>query len=74
MSAVCSPAGFIFSSGSVWTSRLTALLICSRFVVGAAVVHALNMTAIYFGTREPREKTAPAPMLEEKGNGAIMLY
>lgn len=44
------------------------------FVVGAAVVHALNMTAIYFGTREPREKTAPAPMLEEKGNGAIMLY
>lgn len=45
-----------------------------RFVVGAAVVHALNMTAIYFGTREPREKTAPAPMLEEKSNGAIMLY
>ncbi|KAE8750902.1 hypothetical protein FOCC_FOCC002330 [Frankliniella occidentalis] len=44
------------------------------FVVGAAVVHVLNMTAIFFGTREPREKTAPAPMLEEKGNGAIMLY
>jgi len=45
-----------------------------RFVVGATVVHFFNITAIYIGTRTTREKKTPQPMIEEKSNGAIMLY
>ncbi|PNF35163.1 hypothetical protein B7P43_G08768 [Cryptotermes secundus] len=44
------------------------------FVVGAVILHFLNITAIYIGTREAREKKTPQPMIEEKSNGAIMLY
>ncbi|XP_021921167.1 clarin-2 isoform X2 [Zootermopsis nevadensis] len=43
-------------------------------VVGAVVVHVINITAIYIGTHEAREKTTPQPVMEEKSNGAIMLY
>jgi hypothetical protein len=53
------------------------LLLCDdfhRFVVGAVVVHFVNITAIYIGTHEVREKKTPQPMIEEKSNGAIMLY
>jgi hypothetical protein len=45
-----------------------------RFVVGAIVVHFCNITAIYIGTNTTREKKTPQPMIEEKSNGAIMLY
>ncbi|XP_069687992.1 clarin-3-like [Periplaneta americana] len=44
------------------------------FVVGAIVIHFLNIIAIYIGTHETREKKTPQPMIEEKSNGAIMLY
>jgi hypothetical protein len=43
-------------------------------VVGAVVVHFFNITAIYIGTHEAHEKKTPQPMVEEKSNGAIMLY
>lgn len=49
-------------------------LMCFRLVVGAAIVHIVNILFIYFGTREARAKAATIPVLEEKGNGAIMLY
>jgi len=45
-----------------------------RFVVGATVVHFFNIAAIYIGTHTTREKKTPQPMIEEKSNGAIMLY
>jgi hypothetical protein len=45
-----------------------------RFVVGAIVVHFFNIAAIYIGTHTTREKKTPQPMIEEKSNGAIMLY
>jgi hypothetical protein len=44
------------------------------FVVGATVVHFFNIAAIYIGTHTTREKKTPQPMIEEKSNGAIMLY
>jgi hypothetical protein len=43
-------------------------------VVGAIVVHFFNITAIYIGTHKTHEKKMPQPMIEEKSNGAIMLY
>jgi hypothetical protein len=43
-------------------------------VVAAVILHFFNITAIYVGTREVREKKMPQPMIEEKSNGAIMLY
>jgi hypothetical protein len=45
-----------------------------RFVVGAVVVHFVNITAIYIGTHKVHEKKTSQPMIEEKSNGAIMLY
>jgi hypothetical protein len=42
--------------------------------VAAAVVHFINITAIYIGTHEARDKKIPQPVIEEKSNGAIMLY
>jgi hypothetical protein len=42
--------------------------------VGAAIVHIANIIFIYMGTKESRAKAASIPVLEEKGNGAIMLY
>lgn len=54
-----------------------SVLLCNnihRFVVGAVVVHFFNITAIYIGTHEAHEKKTPQPMVEEKSNGAIMLY
>ncbi|XP_046383119.1 clarin-3 [Ischnura elegans] len=44
------------------------------FVVGAVIVSILNIVVIYFGTNKPREKKNVNPVMEEKGNGAIMLY
>lgn len=44
------------------------------FVVGSIVVHLVNIAAIYIGTRESRDRKSPQPMIEEKSNGAIMLY
>nr|CAD7454274.1 unnamed protein product [Timema tahoe] len=44
------------------------------FVVGCCVIHLMNIIVIYVGTSEPREKKGPQPILEEKSNGAIMLY
>lgn len=43
-------------------------------MVGAVIVHFLNITAIYIGTHEAQEKKTPEPMIEEKSIGAIMLY
>ncbi|RZF34573.1 hypothetical protein LSTR_LSTR006958 [Laodelphax striatellus] len=44
------------------------------FVVSAVIVHVINLTFIYFGTSDSREKKSSVPVTEEKGNGAIMLY
>uniref|UniRef100_A0A1B6LYA0 MARVEL domain-containing protein n=1 Tax=Graphocephala atropunctata TaxID=36148 RepID=A0A1B6LYA0_9HEMI len=58
-----------------WTSHGMASFGFSFWLaVGAAVVHFANILFIYFGTRESRAKAASIPVLEEKGNGAIMLY
>lgn len=45
-----------------------------RLAVVAALVHFVNVLFVYFGTRESRAKASSMPVLEEKGNGAIMLY
>ncbi|PSN38040.1 hypothetical protein C0J52_21397 [Blattella germanica] len=58
-----------------WTSENMATFGYSFwFVVVALIVHFINITAIYIGTREKRDKKSPQPMMEEKSNGAIMLY
>lgn len=60
---------------NMWTSAGMAHLGYSFwFVVGGAIVHALNMVAIYVGTRRSRHKDVPQPMMEMKNSGAIMLY
>lgn len=43
-------------------------------MVAAIILHFFNITAIYIGTREARGKKLPQPVIEEKSNGAIMLY
>jgi hypothetical protein len=43
-------------------------------VVAAIILHFFNITAIYIGTRDARQKKMPQPIIEEKSNGAIMLY
>lgn len=58
-----------------WTSKDMANLGHSFwFVVGAVIVSVFNIILIYFGTNKPREKKEINPVMEEKGNGAIMLY
>jgi hypothetical protein len=53
---------------------LTQYIIIHRFVVAAVILHFFNITAIYIGTREARGQKLPQPVIEEKSNGAIMLY
>nr|CAD7439879.1 unnamed protein product [Timema bartmani] len=61
--------------GNLWSSENMASLGYSFwFVVGCCVIHLMNIIVIYVGTSEPREKKGPQPILEEKSNGAIMLY
>lgn len=60
---------------NLWKSTDMASLGYSYwFVVGAVIVHILNIVAIYIGVRESRHKNVPEPISEEKTNGAIMLY
>lgn len=61
-------------SMSAFTTCAAQCIHIHRFVVGAVVVHLLNIAAIYIGTHKTREKKMPQPMTEEKSNGAIMLY
>lgn len=58
----------------VLQNKFSVFIHIHRFVVGAIVVHFCNITAIYIGTNTTREKKTPQPMIEEKSNGAIMLY
>jgi hypothetical protein len=62
---------------NLWNSEGLAVLGYSFwFVVGAAIIHLLNIVLIFFGshqTSRDRHKTLK-PILEEKSNGAIMLY
>ncbi|KAK7792200.1 hypothetical protein R5R35_005153 [Gryllus longicercus] len=44
------------------------------FVVGATIASFVSLVIIYIGTNEGRQKKTPQPMIEEKSNGAIMLY
>ncbi|XP_063228603.1 clarin-2 [Bacillus rossius redtenbacheri] len=44
------------------------------FVVAAVVMLTVNIVVLYVGVARTREKKSPEPMLEEKTNGAIMLY
>ncbi|GLH02876.1 Uncharacterized protein GBIM_08829 [Gryllus bimaculatus] len=44
------------------------------FVVGATIASFVSLVIIYIGTSEGRQKKTPQPMIEEKSNGAIMLY
>ncbi|XP_066994832.1 clarin-3 [Anabrus simplex] len=60
---------------NMWSSsQMSAFGYSFWFVVGAVVVHFVNIVVIYIGTSEGREKKVPQPMIEEKSNGAIMLY
>lgn len=62
---------------NTWTSDGFAVLSYSFwFVVGAAIIHILNIVLIFLGahqTRRDRHKMHK-PIQEEKTNGAIMLY
>lgn len=59
----------------MWTSEgMAELGISFWFVVGATIVSFINILVIYIGTSESREPEPVLPMLEEKTNGAIMLY
>ncbi|XP_044743083.1 clarin-3-like [Chrysoperla carnea] len=44
------------------------------FVVGASIVSFVNLLIIYIGTSDTREIEPVIPVIEEKTNGAIMLY
>ncbi|KAL1137646.1 hypothetical protein AAG570_009342 [Ranatra chinensis] len=43
-------------------------------VVASIIIQAINVIFIYTGTTELRHKKSAAPVIEEKSNGAIMLY
>ncbi|XP_059469193.1 clarin-2-like [Neocloeon triangulifer] len=43
-------------------------------VIGAAVVHILNILILAIGTRDRESRSTVTPVVEEKTNGAIMLY
>lgn len=60
----------LFSSHD--NNRIIVLLFF-RFVVGAAVVSFVNIIIILIGNSEKDVQTV-VPVLEEKTNGAIMLY
>ncbi|GLV44405.1 uncharacterized protein CBL_10209 [Carabus blaptoides fortunei] len=60
---------------NMWTSENMAELgVSFWFVVGGAVVSFINIIIIYIGNSETRESEPVLPMIEEKSNGAIMLY
>lgn len=42
--------------------------------MGAAIISVLNIVSIIIAMADDREKDPIAPMIEEKSNGAIMLY
>ncbi|KAF4529691.1 hypothetical protein B566_EDAN010777 [Ephemera danica] len=55
---------------SFWRSGI----LMEPFVVGAIFVHFFNLMIIYIGTRERDPTKNATPIVEEKTNGAIMLY
>jgi len=50
------------------------LILIFRLVVGAALVHLVNIFVLMMGTRDREVRSSVAPVPEEKTNGAIMLY
>ncbi|ODN03161.1 Clarin-3 [Orchesella cincta] len=62
---------------NTWTSEGLAVLGYSFwFVVGAAIIHILNLVLIFLGAHQNRRDRHKMhkPIQEEKTNGAIMLY
>lgn len=58
-----------------WTSEGRAKFGFSFWIIVASmVVHFINILFIFSGTKELRQKKTVKPIIEEKGNGAIMLY
>lgn len=60
-----------------WTSEGLAVLGYSFwFVVGAAIIHILNLVLIFLGAHQNKSEIhrMHKPIQEEKTNGAIMLY
>jgi len=58
-----------------WTSENMAFFGYSFWLVAvSAVIQFVNIIFIYLGTSEDRQKKVIKPVIEEKTNGAIMLY
>ncbi|CAB3383901.1 clarin-3-like [Cloeon dipterum] len=58
-----------------WTTDGKAMFGFSYWLVlGAAIVHLVNIVVLAVGTRERESRSTVTPIAEEKTNGAIMLY
>jgi hypothetical protein len=58
----------------IFSNAFSFDLLFLRLVVGAAVVHLVNILVLLVGTRDREVRSSVAPAVEEKTNGAIMLY
>lgn len=67
---------WIFFSNALYTQfqeYIIIYILFSRFIIVASILHMLNIFIVFWATSN-RSRKSTSPIIEEKTNGAIMLY